>query len=193
MLEDGPVWNPSPVATQRMALGVSSPHRSRAAKWSHRVPKGMLGPQARDLRVITERQELHDHSGSCLPWVRARLGCPTHHLPVGLNADDSGDGRRDAGLRPERRRALGRLRRVLGGRPRHRVSRTQTLRSSSPPTAAIGAASRPHSARNRRCGRCRRVEAEAHRLLQGHYAAKPAWQGRSAAKDSMAVTTDRAR
>ncbi len=36
-----------------------------------------------------------------------------------LHADDPGDGDRDAGLRPDRRRPLGGLRRLLLGRPRH--------------------------------------------------------------------------
>ena len=77
--------------------------------------------------------------------ARHQEGRPRHHL----HADDAGAGDRHARLRPHRRDALGRLRRLLA--PRRSPTATTTPRRSwsSPPTAAGGAArscrSRPTS------------------------------------------------
>ena len=57
---------------------------------------------------------------------------------------------RDAGLRPDRRAALGGLRRLLGRGAAPPDRRRRAPSSSSPPTAATGAASPPRSSRRRR-------------------------------------------
>ena len=61
---------------------------------------------------------------------------PRLHLP----ADGPRGGHRDAGLRAHRRRALGRVRRLLARRRWSTASPTPRPRSSSPPTAATAAA-----------------------------------------------------
>ena len=70
-------------------------------------------------------------------------GRPRRDLP----ADDPRGRRRDARLRPHRRPALGRLRRLLRRGAAHRGSTTPRPRSSSPPTAATAAASPRRSSR----------------------------------------------
>ena len=63
-------------------------------------------------------------------------GRPGHHLP----ADDPRGRLRHAGLRPDRRGALGGVRRLLARQPRRPGQRRRSPSWSSPPTAACAAA-----------------------------------------------------
>ena len=77
------------------------------------------------------RDEVARFAGA-LARARRRQGRPRHHL----HADGAGGGDRDAGLRADRRRALGGVRRLRRQRARHPHRRRQAEGRSSPPPAA---------------------------------------------------------
>ena len=97
-----------------------------------------VGEPEDDTRTITyaELQRQVCQAANALDRARRAGRRPGLHLP----ADGPRGRRRDAGLRPHRRRALGRLRRLLARRRWSTGSPTPRPRSSSPPTAATGAA-----------------------------------------------------
>ena len=120
---------------------LTTPRRNKAAI----IWEGEPG----DTRTLTYQQL---HREVCkFANVLKTLGIKTGDSRHDLHADDPRAGHRHAGLCPDRRDALGHLRRLLRRRHRRPQQRRQAPRSSSPPTAAGGAArkcrSRPTSMR----------------------------------------------
>ncbi len=121
------------VRRRRAERGLQLPRPSRRSRQrrSHRAAGGRRArrPAQRHLRGADRRGQA---SLQRPPRPRRRTRRPCRAVP----ADDPRGHRLDARRRPHRRRALRRLRGVLGRQPSARASTTPERRSSSPQTAA---------------------------------------------------------